>query len=65
MTVSAGAHGKKLLELGYTVDQVVHDYGDLCQAITGLSVERDAPFAIHEFQTLNRCLDNSIADAVF
>jgi signal transduction histidine kinase len=64
MGVSASAHGKKLLELGYTVDQVVHDYGDLCQAITGLAVERDAPFAINEFQTLNRCLDNAIADAV-
>ncbi|MFM9429033.1 hypothetical protein RCH10_005523 [Variovorax sp. GrIS 2.14] len=35
--VSATAHGKDLLQLGYTVDQVVHDYGDLCQAITDLS----------------------------
>ena len=64
MGVSATAHGKQLLELGYTVDQVVHDYGDLCQAITGLAVERDAPFSIDEFRTLNRCLDNAIADAV-
>jgi signal transduction histidine kinase len=53
-----------LLELGYTVDQVVHDYGDLCQAITDLAVERDAPFSVDEFRTLNRCLDNAIADAV-
>lgn len=62
--VSATAHGKQLLELGYTVDQVVHDYGDLCQAITDLAVERDAPFSVEEFRTLNRCLDNAIADAV-
>lgn len=62
--VSAGAHGKQLLVLGYTVDQVVHDYGDLCQAITELAFERDAPFAVEEFRTLNRCLDNAIADAV-
>lgn len=62
--VSASAHGRQLLELGYTVDQVVHDYGDLCQAITTLAVERDAPFSIDEFRTLNRCLDNAIADAV-
>jgi signal transduction histidine kinase len=62
--VSATAHGKELLELGYTVDQVVHDYGDLCQAITDLAFERDAPFAVVEFRTLNRCLDNAIADAV-
>ena len=62
--VSATAHGHALHELGFTVDQVVHDYGDLCQAITGLAVERDAPFSVDQFRTLNRCLDNAIADAV-
>jgi signal transduction histidine kinase len=62
--LSAAAHGKELLEMGFSVDQVVHDYGDLCQAITDLAVERDAPFSIEEFRTLNRCLDNAIADAV-
>lgn len=62
--VSASAHGKELMKLGYSVDQVVHDYGDLCQAITDLAVERDAPFSIDQFRTLNRCLDNAIADAV-
>ena len=62
--VSAAAHGAILLKLGYTVDQVVHDYGDLCQAITDLAFERDAPFSVDEFRTLNRCLDNAIADAV-
>ena len=62
--LSAAAHGANLLGLGYTVDQVVHDYGDLCQAITDLAFERDAPFAVDEFRTLNRCLDNAIADAV-
>ena len=44
--VSAAAHGKRLLELGFTVDQVVHDYGDLCQAITDLAVERVEPGGI-------------------
>jgi len=53
-----------LLHLGYSVDQVVHDYGDLCQAITDLAFERDAPFSIDEYRTLNRCLDNVMADAV-
>lgn len=62
--LSAAAHGRELLEMGFTVDQVVHDYGDLCQAITDLAVERDAPFSVDEFRTLNRCLDNAIADAV-
>jgi hypothetical protein len=64
MGVTAAAHGKQLMELGYSVDQVVHDYGDLCQAITDLAVERDAPFSVDQFRTLNRCLDNAIADAV-
>jgi signal transduction histidine kinase len=64
--VAAGAaqHGHSLLALGYTVDQVVHDYGDLCQAITDLAFDRDAPFQIEEFRTLNRCLDDAIASAV-
>jgi signal transduction histidine kinase len=64
MGVTATSHGKDLLTLGYSVDQVVHDYGDLCQAITDLAFERDAPFATAAFRTLNRCLDNAIADAV-
>src|SRR6202051_1869667 len=64
MGVSAAQHGRELLELGFSVDQVVHDYGDLCQAITDLAYERDAPFEVDEFRTLNRCLDNAIADAV-
>jgi signal transduction histidine kinase len=64
MGVSATAHGRQLLNLGFSVDQVVHDYGDLCQAITDLAFERDAPFSIDEFRTLNRCLDNAIASAV-
>ena len=62
--VAAAAHGRALLALGFTVEQVVHDYGDLCQAITELAHERDAPFHVEEFRTLNRCLDNAIADAV-
>lgn len=61
--LSAMAHGRLLLDLDHTIDQVVHDYGDVCQAITDLAVEKDAPFGVEEFRTLNRCLDNAIADA--
>jgi hypothetical protein len=64
MGTGATLHGKQLLDLGFTVDQVVHDYGDLCQAITDLALEKNAPFAVTEFRTLNRCLDNAIANAV-
>jgi len=46
------------------VDQVVHDYGDLCQAVTEMAFEHQVPVQAIEFQTLNRCLDNAIADAV-
>jgi signal transduction histidine kinase len=64
MGATAALHGRELLQQGFTVDQVVHDYGDLCQAITDLALERKAPIEIEEFRTLNRCLDNGIADAV-
>jgi signal transduction histidine kinase len=61
---TAARHGRELLQHGFTVDQVVHDYGDLCQAITDLAFEKEAPFEVDEFRTLNRCLDNAIADSV-
>jgi hypothetical protein len=61
---TAAQHGRELLQHGFTVDQVVHDYGDLCQAITDLAFEQDAPLEVDEFRTLNRCLDNAIADSV-
>ena len=62
--VTAAQHGRELLKHGFTVDQVVHNYGDLCQAITDLAFEREEPLAVDEFRTLNRCLDNAIADSV-
>lgn len=34
---SAIKHGHDLLRQGFTVSQVVHDYGDVCQAITELA----------------------------
>jgi signal transduction histidine kinase len=61
---SATRHGRDLLGLGFTVSQVVHDYGDICQAITELAVEQNAPITTEEFHILNRCLDTAIADAV-
>lgn len=64
VSVTAAQHGRSLLSLGFAVDQVVHDYGDLCQSITDLAFERDVPFSVDEFRTLNRCLDNAIAEAV-
>ena len=56
--------GKELLEQGFSVEQVVHGYGDVCQAITELARDRNAPVTVDEFRTLNRLLDHAIADAV-
>ncbi len=61
---SAHQHGRNLFRDGLTVDQVVHDYGDLCQVITGLACGESATVPVEEFQTLNLCLDDAIAGAV-
>src|SRR4026207_1899401 len=61
---SAGQHGHDLLLKGFTVSQVVHDYGDVCQTITELAVEQGAPISTEDFRVLNGCLDNAIAGAV-
>ena len=59
--------GSKLLSdfrQGLTVAQVVNSYGDLCQVITGLAVDRNAMISPADFQTLNLCLDDATAGAV-
>jgi hypothetical protein len=61
---SAAAHGRDLLKFGFSIEQVVHDYGDVCQAVTELAEERGTTLSIAEFHTLNRCLDDAIAGAV-
>ena len=61
---SATLHGRELLRHDFTIDQVVHDYGDLCQAITEMAVEKDIPITVLEFGVLNIRLDNAIAGAV-
>ena len=64
IAATARKHARDLRARGLTPDQVVHDYGDLCQAITELAFERNAQIAVGEFHTLNRLLDNAIAAAV-
>lgn len=61
---SAARHGRELRALGFNISQVVHDYGDICQAITEVAVEQKLPITTEEFHTLNRCLDTAIAEAV-
>ena len=61
---TAARHGRELLKQGFTIEQVFHNYGDLCHAITDMAVDYDAPIEVDQFRTLNRSLDNGIADAV-
>lgn len=61
---SASRHGHDLLRQGFSLSQVVHDYGDVCQAITELAVEASAPISTDDFRILNRALDDAIAGAV-
>jgi signal transduction histidine kinase len=61
---SAQKHGAQLRSLGFNISQVVHDYGDICQAITEVAVEEHVPVTTEEFHVLNRCLDAAIAGAV-
>jgi signal transduction histidine kinase len=62
--LSAAKHGKALQEIGFTAAQVIHDYGDVCQAVTELAVALDAPITPDEFRTFNRCLDEAMAEAI-
>jgi hypothetical protein len=61
---SASRHGHDLLLRGFTISQVVHDYGDVCQSLTDLALEMNAPISTEDFRTLNQCLDDAIAGAV-
>lgn len=61
-TASQYGHGCRVQ--GCSVSQLVRDYGDVCQAITGLALEQSAPINVTEFRNLNRCLDDAIAGAV-
>jgi hypothetical protein len=57
-------HGHELLLQGFTVSQVVQDYGDVCQTVTGLAVEMNAPISPDDFRSLDLCLDEAIAGAL-
>jgi signal transduction histidine kinase len=64
MAIGATRHGRDLLKMGFTVAQVVHDYGGVRQAVTELADETSAPISANEFHIFNQCLDDAIAQAV-
>lgn len=61
---TAALHGHDLLRHGYTVAQVVHAYGDVCQIVTELATETQAAISSDDFQVFNGHLDDAIAGAV-
>jgi hypothetical protein len=62
--VMAKLHAQELYRQGFTFDEVVRGYGDICQAITSLAIEDGVSIAVSEFHIVNRCLDNATANAV-
>jgi hypothetical protein len=49
---------------GFTVSQVAREYGGLCHAVTELAMETDGPVTANDLFTLDRCLDDAVAEAV-
>lgn len=64
ISASAATHAGDLLRTGFTIGQVVHDYGDICQSVTELADELRVPITADEFHVFNRCLDDATAEAV-
>jgi CheY-like chemotaxis protein len=61
---SAGQQGHALFGQGTTMEQVVHEYGDFCQVISGLAREEGVSIPAGDLQMLGLCLDAAIAGAV-
>ena len=61
---TAALEGADLLAAGLTIGQVVHGYGDICQAVTELAIELKVSITAANFKMLNMCLDVAIAEAV-
>jgi diguanylate cyclase (GGDEF)-like protein len=64
VTETAALHGRDLLKQRFTIEQVIRDYGDVCQAVTSLASETGASISAGEFHTFNRLLDDAMAAAV-
>lgn len=60
----AARHGMEMLANGAPLEWVVHEYGDVCQAIMQLSQRRKTAISVRDFEALNGCLDDAIAAAV-
>ncbi len=45
-------HGEALFVRVFTVSQVVHDYGNVCQSVTDLALEQTVSISTDDFRTL-------------
>ncbi|MEO7731552.1 MAG: hypothetical protein ABIY55_11305 [Kofleriaceae bacterium] len=61
---SAAKQGDTLYDMGLSVDEVVHQYGDVCQIVTELAIAKEVRVPTAEFRVMNLCLDDAIAEAV-
>ncbi len=61
---AAATQGRAMEELGFSIMDVVHSYGDICHAIVELAMQQSLRFEVNEYRLLNRCLDNAVASAV-
>jgi signal transduction histidine kinase len=61
---AATRHGGALSAEGFSLSEVVHDYGDICQAVMEVAATEEVAIATDEFRVLNRSLDTAIAEAV-
>jgi signal transduction histidine kinase len=61
---SATTNGAEMSRRGFTIRQVVQGYGDVCQVVTEVAIERNAPISTEDFRALNDSLDRAITEAV-
>ncbi|MEO8183895.1 MAG: HAMP domain-containing sensor histidine kinase [Deltaproteobacteria bacterium] len=61
---NAATRGRELLQLGFSVSQLIHGYGDVCQAVNEVALEREIPIPMADFHALYQCLDEAIASSV-
>ena len=64
MNASATANGEDRQRVGFSVNDLVHAYGDVCQVVTELATEQGVHISTEEFKTFNGCLDDATAHAV-
>jgi signal transduction histidine kinase len=60
----AAERGRELLNRGFTVAQVLHEYGDLCEAITELGIVANVPVSASDFHLFNQCFHGAVGGAM-